>query len=176
MTLDGRRRELSGFGLRDKSWGPRPWTDTSKGMQHESTRLATGAAEGLFNVWITSVIGPHLGFALLATRQPDGELTAAGFLTRDGENHAIRSLDVESEFEPGTVFHTANAFRAEFEHGHTLSGRGTVLSLGPSKVRQPGGATLVNSGMTRFELDTGEVGLGSSEYWISVTRNSAQQP
>jgi hypothetical protein len=170
ITVDGARREFSGFGLRDKSWGARPWTDSSQGVKKETNRLGTGAAEGLFNMWITSVVGKDLAFAMTATRDPHGGLHSSGFLYRDGAYHPVTKLEVESEFEEGTVFHTANRFRAEFEGGHRLSGRGTTLSLGPSKVAQPGGATLVNSGMTRFELDTGDIGLGSSEYWFAVQR------
>lgn len=171
ISVDGTRRGFTGFGLRDKSWGPRPWTDTSKGVKKERTRLATGAAEGLFNMWITSVVGPHLAFAMTATQDPSGELNSSGFLYRDGAYHSVKSLEIESEFEEGTVFHTSNAFRAEFEDGYALSGKGTILNVGPSKIAQPAGATLVNSGMTRFDLDTGDTGLGSSEYWIAVKRN-----
>lgn len=170
IVVDGQRREFNGFGLRDKSWGPRPWTDTSKGTKNKATRLASGAAEGLFNMWLTSVVGPDLAFALTATQNPEGGLRTMGFLYKDGGYHALTSLEVSSTFEEGTVFHTGNRFHATFEDGNELSGRGTVLSLGPSKIPQPGGATLVNSGMTRFELDTGEVGMGSSEYWIAVKR------
>lgn len=174
IDVDGFRRELNGFGLRDKSWGPRPWTDTSEGTKKETTLLATGPAEGLFNLWITAVAGPHLGFALQLTQDPDGGLRSRGFLFQDGAYHAAERVEMESDFEPGTVFHVANTFHAEFEGGRQLAGKGTVLGLGPSKIPQPGGATLVNSGMTRFELDTGDTAVGSSEYWIAVKRDQAR--
>ena len=44
------------------------------------------------------------------------------------------------------------------------------LNLGPSKVAQPGGATLMNSGMNRLLLDNSEEDLGSSEWWFAVKR------
>ena len=170
IEVDGVRREVNGFGLRDKSWGPRPWTDTGTGAKRKPTPMAEGPAAGLFNIWMTAVLNEDLGFALTMAKNPKGGLISAGFLFSGGAYHQATEVEIDTEFEEGTVFHTANRFRATFENGATIEGTGTVLSLGPSKIPMPGGATLVNSAMTRYELSTGESGLGSAEYWIAVTR------
>lgn len=171
IEVDGVRRELNGFSLRDKSWGPRPWTDTGKGATDaEPTNLADGPAAGLFTMWITSVINENLAFTLTMTKSPNGEPSSTGFLFKDGEYHQATQIEINTDFEEGTVFHTGNRLRATFENGHTLEVTGTVLALGPSKIPMPGGATLVNSAKTRFDLSTGETGIGSAEYWIAVKR------
>lgn len=170
IEVDGQRRALNGYSLRDKSWGPRPWTDTGGTTPREVQHLADGPASGLFNIWITAVINENLAFALTMAKNPQGGLTSAGFLFKDGAYHQATEVEIDTDFEDGTVFHTGNRFRAEFENGHSLTGTGTVLALGPSKIPMPGGATLVNSAKTRYELSTGESGLGSAEYWIAVKR------
>lgn len=169
ITVDGERRPFSGLGLRDKSWGPRPWTDTKKG-QKSVQPLAEGAAAGLFNIWITSVMSEDLAFALTFTQTSDGGIRGAGFLFKDGAYHQMLSGSIDSKFEDGGLVHQANRFTATFENGHVISGTGEIINLGPSKIPMPGGATLVNSGLTRFQFDTGESGLGSSEYWFAVKR------
>jgi hypothetical protein len=132
--------------------------------------MATGPASGLFNVWVTSVMNENLAFALTFTQLPDGRIGSAGFLFKDGAYYQMQSGTFEHEFEEGSLIQRSNRFGATFENGHYISGVGDVINLGPSKVPMPQGATLVNSGLTKFQLDTGESGLGSSEYWISVRR------
>lgn len=171
ITVAGERREFSGFGLRDKSWGPRPWTDPNKTSETPAPLLGSGAASGLFTQWVTSVINENLGFAMTFNRGGDGHIHCGGFLYKDGAYHQMEWGKIESEFESeDSVVHTANRFHAKFENGHEIKARGEIINLGPSKIPMPTGATLVNSGLTRFTLETGETGLGSSEYWISVTR------
>jgi hypothetical protein len=121
-------------------------------------------------MWITSVLNENLAFALTVSKTPGGGVVGGGFLYKDGAYHQMLSASVDSEFEDGSLVHRRNRITASFENGHAISGTGEILSLGPSKIPMPGGATLVNSGMTRFQLDSGESGLGSSEYWFSVRR------
>lgn len=171
ITVNGQRRTFSGLGLRDKSWGPRPWTAPGKGGgDRKPVELASGAASGLFTMWITSVLNENTAFALTFSKTPDGGVAGGGFLYKDGAYHQMLSGSVDSDFEEGSLVHRRNRISATFENGHSIKGVGEILSLGPSKIPMPGGATLVNSGMTRFTLDTGETGLGSSEYWFSVKR------
>jgi hypothetical protein len=170
IAVNGERRAFSGMGLRDKSWGPRPWTEPEKG-EKPPAQLATGAASGLFNMWITSIFNENLGFALVVAKRPNGQIKGGGFLYKDGVYHQTLEATVDTEFEDGSLIQRRHRFSATFENGHSISGVGEIINLGPSKIPQPGGATLVNSGMTRFQLDTGETGLGSSEYWIAVKRD-----
>lgn len=115
-------------------------------------------------------MSPNLAFALTYTQTPDGGVRGAGFLYKNGAYHQMLSGRIDSEFEEGSLVHKQNRFEAKFENGHAISGKGEIINLGPSKIAMPHGATLVNSGLTKFQLDTGETGLGSSEYWISVKR------
>lgn len=166
ITVDGERREVKGHGIRDKSWGPRPWTNPTKKKENK----AKAPTVNLFTQWITAAISPDLAFAMTFFRGSDGSPRTSGFIYKDGKYHQMLSGSVESDFEDDGLIHKANRFTATFENGYTLKGEGEIINMGPSKVPMPGGATLVNSGLTRFTLDSGETGLGSSEYWTSVTR------
>ena len=71
-----RRTPIDGFGQRDRSWGPRDWAHIP-GWD-----------------WISAQFGDAL--SLSAWRgHGDGARSAGGFVFRDGENHAIETLDVD---------------------------------------------------------------------------------
>jgi hypothetical protein len=171
LAVGGSEFTLDGYGLRDKSWGPRPWTDQSAG-QRVGPRDSLGEGRGwrVFSCWLTSVIDEELAFAISAAQTSDGGIRTQGFVSRSGVNHQITGMKIENAYEGDTLFHAQNRFEASFEDGSTLSGRGEILNPGPTKIAMPSGATIVNAAMTRFELASGEVGFGISEYWSSVRR------
>jgi hypothetical protein len=171
LTVGDTRFEIDGYGLRDKSWGPRPWTDTSTGRRARPVGLlGEGSGWRVSSCWLTAVIDEQLAFAISAAQLADGGIRSQGFVSRGGRNHQITGMKLENEYEGDTLFQARNRFEATFEDGSTLSGEGEVLNQGPTKIAMPKGATIVNAGMTRFRLDSGEEGVGISEYWSSVTR------
>lgn len=70
MTIGGTTHQISGFGTRDKSWGPRDWNGIA-GWE-----------------WISAQFGEDLAFT--ATQAPDnGTMVQSGFVLRDGACRAI---------------------------------------------------------------------------------------
>ena len=142
ITVDGQRRPFSGFGLRDKSWGPRPWTAPGKGGGNKPpVELASRRGRaGCSTCGSPSVLNENLAFALNFSKGPDG-VYGGGFLYKDGAYHQMLSGGVDSDFEDGSLVHRRNRITATFENGHAISGVGEILSLGPSKIPMAGEAT-----------------------------------
>ena len=167
---------IEGLGLRDKSWGPRPWTNqTGADDRDEAPDSPFGQGPGwrVYGSWLTAAFSPDLAFAVGASPAPGGGLSAQGFLMKDGANHALTGFELACSYQGTTLFQDRCRFVAHFEDGTTLSARGEALNHGPSKIPHPVGATVVNAAMTRFTLDTGEQALGITEYHSSVRRVSA---
>jgi hypothetical protein len=144
------RFELSGFGLRDHSWGPRYWQAP------------------WYYRWLTANFGPDFGFMGSRIARRDGPGTRGGFVW-DGERLSFCSdFRIRSRWEGTPPYH--RAIEAELvTPDRTWQVEGEVLSLIPLRNRRvdPSGTQLVtriSEGMTRWTLDDGRVGYGLSEY------------
>jgi len=169
---------FDGLGLRDKSWGPRPWTNqTGAPTRPEAAGSPFGQGPGwrVYAIWMTAVFESGLAFAVGCSPTPDGGMRSQGYLVKDGCNHLLEEIEVGSEYTRESLFQTRCDFRARFDDGTTLDASGQVLNSGPSKIPQPHGATIVNAAMTRFRLSIGEEGLGLTEYHSSVRRSMNPQ-
>jgi hypothetical protein len=172
VTVDGNSLEVHGWGLRDKSWGPRTWqASSSSASQGAGTARPAEGEPRPFNKWVTATFGPDLGFAVLARPDGSGVYRGEGFLMRDGTNHPVRDVTIESDYEPGSVLHSAFRVSGVIEGGEKLSAEGTVLNVCPTKIAMPGGATLVNEAVARFRLPDGREANGIAEYWVNVRRS-----
>jgi hypothetical protein len=174
LRMGDRTWPFQGCGLRDKSWGPRPWTDqTGAEGREEQGSSPFGQGEGwrVYGSWLTAMFHPGLAFAVGASPTREGGMRAQGYLMKDGLNHQLEAIDVETDYAGSTLFQDRCRLTARFDDGTTLAATGEVLNNGPSKIpHRSGSATVVNAAMTRFTLDTGERGLGLTEYHSSVTR------
>jgi hypothetical protein len=174
LQVGDRTWPFQGFGLRDKSWGPRPWTNQTGADDRNEARdspFGQGAGWRVYGSWLTAVFHPGLAFAVGVSPTPGGGMRAQGYLMKDGLNHQLEEIEVETDYAGTTLFQDRCRFSARFEDGTTLSASGEVLNNGPSKIpHRSGSATIVNAAMTRFTLDTGERGLGITEYHSSVER------
>lgn len=73
--IGGSERQISGFGTRDKSWGPRDWSDI----------------EGWD--WISAQFGDDLAFTATQTTT-GGQVSQSGFVGREGKCRAITSFEL----------------------------------------------------------------------------------
>lgn len=165
LSIGGDDFELDGWGLRDKSWGPRTWQSSSAEPAASPSEAAAG--QRTFTMWLTATFGADLAFAVTAV---PGRTAGGGFLMRDGQNLALTDVAVESEYEPGSVLHRSCRVTALTETGETFAAEATVIGMAPTKIAIPGGATLVNEGLARWTTDGGRSGCGIAEYWVSVSR------
>lgn len=150
ITVDGETTEVGGFGLRDHSWGPRYW------QAIHSYR------------WLTCAFAPDFGIMVSEiTREKDGPRAQNGVVVRGDRLERITRVDIDSQTQPGTPFHSGMTAKLGLEGGGELTLEGQVRSFVPLRNRRAGQMTYIGEGMTEYRCD-GHTGLGISEYLDQV--------
>ena len=162
----------SGFGVRDKSWGPRDW---GAGRSADNARdrtsgpaPATSAGPQPFVNWFSMNFGPDLAMGGACLRHSDGAMRGSGWICRDGVMGDLDELVMESEYRPDSLWHRAVTLTGRDAEGKAIDVAGRILTICPTKIPNPTGATFVNEGLATFETD-GLTGYGISEHWHSVS-------
>jgi len=88
----------------------------------------------------------------------------SGWFQYEGKTQPLRDIVVESEYRSDSILHSAMRLTGRTEDGRTRSVTGKVLTICPTKIAMPGGATFINEGLAQFTLD-GREGYGIAEYW-----------
>lgn len=139
---------ISGFGLRDKSWGPRYWQAIH------------------WYRWLPMNFGSDFGMMISIIAAEDGTVRRSGMVLRDGEYVLIRDAKVESEWDENGYQTKLRAWAKTDEREYEVEGR--VISMIPlrnRRKREDGSSlvTRITEGMTEYRCD-GKVGYGLSEY------------
>ena len=147
IEVDGKSLKVSGYGLRDKSWGPRYWQAIK------------------WYRWCPMNFGPD--FAMMVSIVAGDQGTrAGGMVFEDGAYHDLIDAEITSEWDENW-YQTSLKIKAKTEQkSYQIDGR--VLSLIPLRNRRksPDGEELltrITEGMTEFRCN-GQVGYGLSEY------------
>lgn len=151
LEIDGERLAISGFGLRDHSWGPRYWQ-------------AIHSYE-----WLTLNFGPDLG-AMISIIQRDAagkERSAGGVLVRGMEMEKLVDAEIDAEYEENGLYHKRLTARVRTEKGEQLAITGEVTSFIPLRNRRGESVTHIGEGMTTWKLGD-RVGHGLSEFLRQV--------
>jgi len=140
---------ISGFGLRDKSWGPRYWQAIS------------------WYRWCPMNFGPDFGMMLSVIGDGAGGARESGMVFRDGRYDLVTACTIESDWDSDDC-QTALRAKVRTESGRDYLVTGTVLSLIPLRNRRtaPDGVELttrITEGMTEYRCGD-LVGYGMSEY------------
>jgi hypothetical protein len=149
FTVAGERFDVSGYGLRDKSWGPRYWQAIH------------------WYRWCPMNFGADFGMMLSIVAGETGDPRVGGMVLKDGQYDLINELSIESDWdEDGNQ--TALRALVGTEGGSRYKVEGRVISLIPLRNRRkaPDGQELVTriaEGFTEYVCD-GQVGYGMSEY------------
>ena len=163
---------VSGFGVRDKSWGPRDWGAgvPATGTTHQQSGAAGSPAPGPepFVNWFSMNFGPDLALGGACVRAADGRMRGRGWFNADGHNDELDDVVIESRYRPDSIWHTDVHLTGRTRSGRELDIVGRVLTVCPTKIPMRGGATFVNEGLAEFRLD-GQVGYGIAEHWHAVT-------
>ena len=164
----------SGYGVRDKSWGPRDWganqgRDPQAGAAAATQRTGSGhtMSPHPFVNWFSMNFGPDLAMGGSCFRHPDGGMRGSGWICRDGRTEDLRNLVLRSEYRAGSIWHTAVHLQGESASGEAVDVTGKILTLCPTKIPMAGGATFVNEGLAEFHT-SGRTGYGISEHWHAV--------
>lgn len=139
---------LNGFGLRDKSWGPRYWQAIH------------------WYRWLPMSFGADFGMMISIIAAEDGSVRRSGMVLRDGEYVLIHDARVESDWDEHGYQTALRAWARTDEREYHVEGR--VLSMIPLRNRRkrPDGSmmvTRITEGLTEYRCD-GKVGYGLSEY------------
>lgn len=167
ISIGNDQFKVSGYGVRDKSWGPRDWgaAGSSTGSEQD-TRVSAGPAP--FVNWFSMNFGPDLAMGGSCFRTGDGSLRGSGWLQREGKNHELSDVVISSRYKPDSILHTDITLQARCD-GRDILVEGRVLTVCPTKIPMPGGATFVNEGLAAFECE-GRTGYGISEHWHMVRK------
>ena len=148
FEVGGERWEIDGFGLRDKSWGPRYWQNIS------------------WYRWLPMNFGPDFGMMISIIGTEDGESRRSGMVLRNGEYIMINDARIESEWDENWYQTKLRAWAKTDEREYEVEGR--VVSMIPLRNRRKSDdgtdlVTRITEGMTEYRCD-GKTGYGMSEY------------
>lgn len=149
FTVGGERFEIDGFGLRDKSWGPRHWQAID------------------WYRWCPMNFGRDFGMMLSTIGDGQGGVRQGGMVFRDGVYDLITECEIDSDWDDNG-YQTALRSRIRTESGKTYEVTGEVMSLIPLRNRRTTAegtelTTRITEGMTRYRCGD-LVGYGLSEY------------
>jgi hypothetical protein len=152
--------KIEGYGLRDKSWGPRYWQ----------------AIE--WYRWLTININKEIGFMFSIVHQGEGAEKRGGIVLIDNQYQIIRDCRIESKYDSDFCHTSLKAWAKTDEGEYEVEGK--VLSLIPLRNRRenPEGdmlTTRIAEGMTEYTYK-GIVGYGMSEYLDQIVDDKPLGP
>lgn len=160
--------QVDGYGVRDKSWGPRTWQAPSGSASKAAQPAAV--TDGCFINWFSMNFGSDLALGGTCGRTADGSMRGKGWIQRDGHVTELHDVVMTTVFDPGNpLLHQTVQLTATDASGDTLVVDGTVLTICPTKVPRRDGVTFINEGHARFHLGD-RVGYGIAEHWHAVKR------
>ena len=165
IALGDETFQVDGFGVRDKSWGPRDW-----GAGDRESGSAAPASDGPapFVNWFSMNFGDHAAIGGSCFRHKDGVVRGEGWMQRGGESLALRNVVMETDYKPDSIIHDTVRLTAETETGESIEMTGQVSCVCPTKIPMPGGATFVNEGLAEFRWGD-RTGHGIAEHWHAVS-------
>jgi hypothetical protein len=149
FTVAGETHRIDGFGLRDKSWGPRHWSAIN------------------WYRWCPLNFGRDFGMMLSIVTGADGTPHEGGMVFADGAYDLISECKMETDWDEHG-YQTALRAEVKTRGGKRYEVSGRVLSLIPLRSRRkgPDGTELntrITEGMTEYRCGD-LVGYGLSEY------------
>jgi len=150
LDIDGEKIAISGYGLRDHSWGPRHWQ----------------AIHGY--EWLTMNFGPDFGAMIsVIRRDASGDARRGGVVVRNGELELVTDVEIETDFEDNGLYHTGLRVVLTTKKGERIEIDGNVKGFIPLRNRREGLVTHIGEGMTEWRCGD-QVGYGLSEYLRQV--------
>ena len=159
IEVNGETFNVSGYGLRDKSWGPRHWQSL------------------YWYRWCPIAFGEDFGMMVsVIQRGPDEEPRVSGMVLSDGAYHQITDGHINANFDDDDC-QTDLELLAITEDGERYEVTGDVLSLIPLRNRRktPDGdelMTRITEGMTEYKCGD-RVGYGLSEFLDQIVDGKA---
>ncbi len=149
FTIGDTSFDIQGFGLRDKSWGPRYWQAIK------------------WYRWCPMNFGRDFAMMLSIVAGNEGAPRQGGMVLKDGKYDLIEECAIDSDWD-ANWYQTALRAKVKTKSGARYEVEGKVLSLIPLRNRRqaPDGTMLntrITEGMTEYRCN-GLTGYGLSEY------------
>ncbi len=168
ISVGDEQWDVHGYGVRDKSWGPRTWQAPSGKAAKAAGPAAV--ANGCFLNWFSMNFGADLALGGACGRTADGTFRGKGWIQRGDETLDLEEVTMTTAYDPtNPLLHDTVQLQATDSNGASIVVDGTVLTICPTKIPRRDGVTFVNEGLARFET-AGRVGFGISEHWHAVPR------
>ena len=164
ISLGDDQWQVQGYGVRDKSWGPRDW---GAGSQGGGAAASESSGPSPFVNWFSMNFGADAALGGSCFRQADGVIRGEGWLQRGDERTDLKNVVIETEYKPDSIIHRAVRLTGETESGEQILITGDVHSVCPTKIPMQGGAIFVNEGLAEFHWND-KVGYGIAEHWHGV--------
>jgi hypothetical protein len=147
VVVGDRSWNVDGYGLRDRSWGPRYWQAPQ------------------YYRWLTMNFGKDAGIAAALTVQRDGSQVQGGYIYGAGQpSRPIARVEVSSDHAGAEQLHWGLRARLHpADGGAPEEVTGRVLSMVPLRNRRNGVTTRIAEGLTEWHW-SGRVGYGWSEF------------
>lgn len=158
---------VSGFGVRDKSWGPRDWGGSATSTEREHKTKSSGPSP--FVNWFSMNFGEALAMGGSCFRHGDGQLKGSGWIQTNGTTGDLEDVVITSTYKPDSILHESITLKGRSASGKSVQVEGNILTICPTKIPMPGGATFVNEGLGEFTCD-GLTGYGISEHWHRILK------
>ncbi len=161
--------DVRGYGVRDKSWGPRDWGagDREDDSSTQETRQDAAGPQPFVN-WFSMNFGDYAALGGSCFRHKDGVVRGEGWMQRDGESLELKDVVIETDYKADSIIHEQVRLTATTSKGEAISMTGQVLSVCPTKIPMPGGATFVNEGLAEFKWGD-RTGYGIAEHWHAIS-------
>lgn len=149
LRIGDRELPISGYGLRDHSWGPRYWQSP------------------LYYRWLTINFGHDMGAMITVLTGRDGSQKRHGTFFHQGRYDEVVDAGISSEYDAAGAHKRLKAFCVT-DRGERFEIEGEVLSTIPlrNRRRTPSGeeqTTRISEAYTRWKLGD-LIGYGMSEY------------
>ncbi len=148
IAIGDERWAIDGYGLRDKSWGPRYWQAVP------------------WYRWLPMNFGPNFAMMISIVGSEDGPPRRSGMVLQNGAYTPIRDARIDSQWDENWYQTKLKAWARTDDREYEIDGR--VMSMIPLRNRRKDGdgktlVTRITEGMTEFKIK-GKVGYGLSEY------------
>lgn len=167
ISLGGESWQVEGYGVRDKSWGPRDWGAGARDDSGTTSAKPSAGPEPFVN-WFSMNFGDYAAMGGSCFRHNDGVIRGEGWMQREGMSLHLKNVVIETDYRPGSIIHEAVMLTAETDEGESIQITGNVSCVCPTKIPLPGGATFVNEGLAEFRWGD-RVGYGIAEHWHAIS-------
>jgi len=173
IQLDDDEFDVDGYGVRDKSWGPRDWGASQRSEEKEKnagTVFSTPLQPAPFVNWFSMNFGPDAALGGSCFRQASGEIKGAGWIQQNGVSSNLKNVTITTEYQQDSILHDTVVLTGSIEGNEPIRITGKIINMCPTKVPMPGGATFINEGLAEFNWD-GKTGFGIAEHWHAVSKS-----